>query len=119
MPTAVIVDAVRTAGGKRNGKLSGWHPADLAGELLDAIGTAEILETVFHDLHWVGLTPDRVVRYVRKRLLVMPYDYRNPRAKGIGLALLAVEMKTDDVDAALKQLSDEWRDLRSERFDAE
>ena len=34
MPTAVIVDAVRTAGGKRNGKLSGWHPADLAGEVL-------------------------------------------------------------------------------------
>ena len=29
MPTAVIVDAVRTAGGKRNGKLSGWHAADL------------------------------------------------------------------------------------------
>ena len=35
MPTAVIVDAVRTAGGKRNGKLSGWHPADLAAETLD------------------------------------------------------------------------------------
>ena len=34
MATAVIVDAVRTAGGKRNGKLSGWHPADLAGEVL-------------------------------------------------------------------------------------
>ncbi|MGQ0431659.1 MAG: thiolase family protein [Microthrixaceae bacterium] len=34
MPTAVIVDAVRTAGGKRNGRLSGWHPADLAGEVL-------------------------------------------------------------------------------------
>ena len=31
MANAVIVDAVRTAGGKRNGKLSGWHPADLAG----------------------------------------------------------------------------------------
>ena len=37
MPTAVIVDAVRTAGGKRNGKLSGWHPADLAGEVLKAL----------------------------------------------------------------------------------
>jgi acetyl-CoA acyltransferase len=37
MPTAVIVDAVRTAGGKRNGKLSGWHPADLAAETLDAL----------------------------------------------------------------------------------
>ena len=37
MPTAVIVDAVRTAGGKRNGKLSGWHPADLAAEDLNAL----------------------------------------------------------------------------------
>ena len=37
MPTAVIVDAVRTAGGKRNGKLSGWHPADLAAEVLKAL----------------------------------------------------------------------------------
>jgi acetyl-CoA acyltransferase len=37
MPTAVIVDAVRTAGGKRNGKLSGWHPADLAAEVLNAL----------------------------------------------------------------------------------
>jgi acetyl-CoA acyltransferase len=37
MPTAVIVDAVRTAGGKRNGNLSGWHPADLAAEVLGAL----------------------------------------------------------------------------------
>jgi acetyl-CoA acyltransferase len=35
--TAVIVDAVRTAGGKRNGKLSGWHPADLGAEVLKAL----------------------------------------------------------------------------------
>ena len=37
MADAVIVDAVRTAGGKRNGKLSGWHPADLAAETLRAV----------------------------------------------------------------------------------
>jgi acetyl-CoA acyltransferase len=37
MATAVIVDAVRTAGGKRNGKLSGWHPVDLASEVLTAL----------------------------------------------------------------------------------
>ncbi|HLM28575.1 MAG TPA: thiolase family protein [Acidimicrobiales bacterium] len=37
MPTAVIVDAVRTPGGKRNGQLSGWHPADLAAEVLNAL----------------------------------------------------------------------------------
>jgi acetyl-CoA acyltransferase len=35
--SAVIVDAVRTAGGKRNGKLKDWHPVDLAAEVLKAI----------------------------------------------------------------------------------
>src|SRR3954465_13019301 len=35
--TAVIVDAVRTPGGKRNGRFSGWHPADLAAETLRAL----------------------------------------------------------------------------------
>ena len=37
MPTAVIVDAVRTPGGKRHGKLSGWHPVDLAADVLKAL----------------------------------------------------------------------------------
>ncbi|KQX18749.1 MULTISPECIES: acetyl-CoA C-acetyltransferase [unclassified Sphingomonas] len=36
-PAAYIVDALRTAGGRRNGKLAGWHPADLGGAVLDAI----------------------------------------------------------------------------------
>ena len=35
MGEAYIVAAARTAGGKRNGKVSGWHPADLAGRVLD------------------------------------------------------------------------------------
>ncbi len=37
MPTAVVVDALRTAGGRRNGGLSGWHPVDLAAEVLKAV----------------------------------------------------------------------------------
>ncbi len=37
MTTAVIVDAVRTPGGKRNGKLRGWHAVDLAAEPLKAL----------------------------------------------------------------------------------
>ena len=37
MTNAVIVDAVRTAGGKRNGKLKNWHAVDLASEPLKAI----------------------------------------------------------------------------------
>jgi len=37
MTTAVIVDAVRTPGGRRNGKLRGWHAVDLAAEPLKAL----------------------------------------------------------------------------------
>jgi acetyl-CoA acyltransferase len=34
---AVIVDAIRTPLGRRNGKLSGWHPVDLAAHVLRAL----------------------------------------------------------------------------------
>ena len=34
MTTAVIVDAIRTPGGKRGGKLKDWHPVDLLSEVL-------------------------------------------------------------------------------------
>jgi acetyl-CoA C-acetyltransferase len=34
---AYIVAAARTAGGRREGRLSGWHPADLAAEILNAL----------------------------------------------------------------------------------
>jgi acetyl-CoA C-acetyltransferase len=37
MPEAYIVAALRTAGGRRKGRLSGWHPADLAGRLIDGL----------------------------------------------------------------------------------
>jgi acetyl-CoA C-acetyltransferase len=37
MAEAYIVEAVRTAGGKRKGKLADWHPADMGGEVLDAL----------------------------------------------------------------------------------
>lgn len=37
MTGAYIVEAVRTAGGRRNGALAGWHPADLGGEVLNAL----------------------------------------------------------------------------------
>jgi acetyl-CoA acyltransferase len=44
MTTAVIVDAVRTAGGKRNGKLRNWHPVELAAETLKAIAERNQLD---------------------------------------------------------------------------
>ena len=37
MHNAVIVDAIRTPLGRRNGKLKDWHPVDLAAETLKAL----------------------------------------------------------------------------------
>jgi len=37
--TAYIVDGVRTAGGKKNGQLSEWQPADLGAAVIDALVT--------------------------------------------------------------------------------
>lgn len=37
MAEAYIVEACRTAGGRKGGKLKDWHPADLAGQVLNAL----------------------------------------------------------------------------------
>jgi acetyl-CoA C-acetyltransferase len=37
MTEAYIVAAARTAGGRRGGRLSGWHPVDLAAQVIDAL----------------------------------------------------------------------------------
>ena len=48
----VVVDACRTPIGRRHGALSGWHPADLAGTVLDALARRS------------GITPDVVEEVV-------------------------------------------------------
>ena len=49
MTTAVIVDAVRTAGGKRNGKFRNWHAVDLASEALKALQERNSLDPAIVD----------------------------------------------------------------------
>ena len=49
MRQAVIIDAVRTAGGKRNGKLKDWHPVDLASEVLGGLAERNSLDTEIVD----------------------------------------------------------------------
>ncbi|MFZ4721421.1 MAG: steroid 3-ketoacyl-CoA thiolase, partial [Ilumatobacteraceae bacterium] len=49
MTTAVIVDAVRTPLGRRNGKLKDWHPVDLAAETLKALQQRNRLNPEFVD----------------------------------------------------------------------
>ncbi len=49
MIDAVIVDAVRTPGGRRNGKLKDWHPADLGAHVLKAIAERSNLDPAIVD----------------------------------------------------------------------
>jgi len=49
MTNAVIVDAIRTPLGKRNGRLKDWHPVDLAAETLKALQSRNGLDPVVVD----------------------------------------------------------------------
>ena len=49
MQEAVIIDAIRTPGGKRNGNLAEWHPASLAGYVLNALAERNGLNPVLVD----------------------------------------------------------------------
>ena len=79
MDSAVIVDVVRTAGGKRYGALSGWHPADLAGKVLEAlmkrtgIDPALVDDVVMGCVTQVGRQAANIGRYA-----ALAAGFRNP-----------------------------------------
>lgn len=51
MSEAYIVSAVRTAGGKREGRVAGWHPVDLAAAVLDeAVARAGVAPDAVEDV---------------------------------------------------------------------
>ena len=65
---AYIVEAVRTAGGKRDGGLSLWHPADLGAKVLDEIVTrldmdpALVDDVIFGCVDQVGAQSGNIAR---------------------------------------------------------
>src|ERR687892_727610 len=54
MREAVIVEAVRTPGGRKAGKLSGWHPVDLLAEVLKAAVERTGIDPALVDDHITG-----------------------------------------------------------------
>ncbi|MEK9779833.1 MAG: acetyl-CoA C-acyltransferase [Gammaproteobacteria bacterium] len=65
---AYIVSAVRTAGGKKNGRLSKWHPADLGAQVLDelvrdtGIDPANVDDVIFGCVDQVGAQSGNIGR---------------------------------------------------------
>jgi acetyl-CoA acetyltransferase family protein len=49
MPSAVVVDAIRTPLGKRNGLLAGWHPVDLLAHVLSTLALRNDLDPAVVD----------------------------------------------------------------------
>ena len=47
MAEAYIVAAARTAGGRKGGRLAGWHPADLAASVLDTLVDLRVIQFLF------------------------------------------------------------------------
>jgi acetyl-CoA C-acetyltransferase len=68
MTQAFIVAAMRTAGGRRAGRLREWHPADLGGSVLDAllertaIDPALVDDVIFGCVNQVGEQANNVAR---------------------------------------------------------
>ncbi len=68
MEQAYIVGAVRTAAGRRGGKLSGWHPIDLGAAVLDeivartGIDPALIEDVIFGCVNQVGAQATNIAR---------------------------------------------------------
>lgn len=72
MGEAYIVAAARTAGGRKGGKVSGWHPADLAATVLDALvarsgADPALIEDVI--LGCVGQVGEQAINIARNAVL--------------------------------------------------
>jgi len=69
---AFIVAAARTPGGRKGGKLAGWHPADLAGHLIDGLlnrvdADPEIIDDVI--MGCVGQAGEQALNIARRAVL--------------------------------------------------
>jgi acetyl-CoA acyltransferase len=81
MATAVIVDALRTPGGKRGGKLKDWHPVDLAAEVLRAIVDRNDLDPAMVDdviMGCVSQTGEQSINVGRNALLAAGFPEHVP-----------------------------------------
>jgi acetyl-CoA C-acetyltransferase len=68
MAEAYIVAAARTAGGRKGGRLTGWHPADLAAKVLDelvdraTVDPAQVEDVIMGCVMQVGEQSNNVAR---------------------------------------------------------
>ena len=80
---AYIVSAVRTAGGKKNGKLSSWHPADLGAKVLDELAIiSNRINQAESNIEFTGKANQALVNAIQARSMLEKFMTGNmfPRA---------------------------------------
>lgn len=81
---------------------------DRSGRPMDMWDAMKKFDRMFHDLHWIGLTPDRVIRFVPK---VVTFDIHQIANRFIGkmdiLALRAVMMNEEDIMQEMGRIKDD------------
>lgn len=81
MTEAVIVDAIRTPGGRRGGQLKDWHPVDLAAEVLKELVKRNNLDTESVDdviFGCVSQTGEQSVNVARNAVLAAGFPESVP-----------------------------------------
>ncbi len=76
---AYIVSAVRTAGGKKNGSLSQWHPADLGAKVLDELVHQSGIDPALIDdvIYLDALTKSELNPVMSQEMLFLLQAYQN------------------------------------------
>lgn len=81
MQEAFIVAAARTAGGRKGGRLAGWHPVDLGGQLIDALlDRVDADPALFDDviMGCVGQGGEQALNVARRAILASRLPERVP-----------------------------------------
>ena len=106
MTEAVIIDAVRTPGGKRNGQLKDWHPASLAAHVLKALEERNDLDPAMVDdvvMGCVMQVGEQSLNIGRNAVLAAGWPEEVPPERARTLGLTAVLQKPWD-DTELKRI---------------
>ena len=81
---------------------------DRSGKPMDMMVAAAKFERMFHDLHWIGVTPDEVIRFTAKTVLFDIHQKPNtPVGKKTLLVLRGVMMHEQDILREMQRIKDE------------
>lgn len=85
---------------------------DLGANPLPIQESSSKLAAMFHDLHWSGFTPDRVIRHIPKRIAFTTFESNHQfLGKKTILMLQGVMLNEDDILSSIEKLQSEVSEI--------